>query len=213
MEPALAAISPDDVVRLCGGFVDDLAGLLHGVAAERGRALWSEPPRIRLIEGLSRVLDGLGHDRPVIAVLDDVHLADPSSWDVLRHLARRRPDVRLLVIATARPAELAANDVAAPVLLELEQDGTRLELDPLSRAGLGSLAETLIEQPPPPALVDWLAERTRGNALFANGLVRALLEEGADLAAPMLKRLPESLTERVISRVKSAGDASARSSS
>ena len=187
LEPALAAISPDDVVRLCGGFVDDLAGLVHGVAAVRGRASGSEPPRIRLIEGLSRVLDGLGHDRPVIAVLDDVHLADPSSWDVLRHLARRRPDVRLLVIATARPAELAANDVAAQVLLELEQDGglTRLELAPLSRSGLATLAETLIERPPPPALVDWLEERTRGNALFANGLVRALLEEGADLAAPV----------------------------
>jgi len=209
LEPALAALSPDDAVRLCGGFADDLAGLLHSVAAVRGLAPGGEPPRLRLIEGLARVLDGLGNDRPVIAVLDDVHLADPSSWDVLRHLARRLPDLPLLVIAIARPAELAGNDVAAQVLLELEQDGglTRMELGPLSRTGLAALAEALIERPPPPALVDWLEERTRGNALFVNGLVRALLEEGADLTAPGLERLPESLTERVISRVKSTTEA------
>lgn len=209
LEPALAAMSSDEIVSLCGGFVGDLAGLLHGVAALWGRAPPGEPSRLRLIEGLAGVLDGLGRDRPVIAVLDDIHLADPSSWDVLRHLARRLPDLALLVVATARPAELAANEVAAQVLLELEQDGglSRLELGPLSRSGLTALAEVLVGRPPPPTLVDWLEDRTRGNALFAGGLVRALLEEGADLAVPRLQRLPESLTERVISHLKSANEA------
>jgi class 3 adenylate cyclase/DNA-binding NarL/FixJ family response regulator len=209
LEPALAAMSSEEIVGLCGGFVDDLAGLLHGVAALRGRAPPGEPSRFRLIEGLTRVLDRLGRDRPVIVVLDDIHLADPSSWDVLRHLTRRLPDLPLLVLATARPAELAANEVAAQVLLELEQDGglTRLQLGALSRTGLAGLAEVLVGRPPPPALVDWLEDRTRGNALFASGLVQALLEEGADLAAPRLQRLPESLTERVISRLKSASEA------
>ena len=214
LEPALAAMSADDVVRLCGGFVDDLAGLLHGVAAVRasGPAGAAEPPRLRLIEGLTRLLDGLCRDRPVIALLDDVHLADPSSWDVLRHVTRRLPDLALLVVATARPAELAANDVAAQVLLELEQDGAlaRLELGPLPRAGLAALAEALIERRPPPALVDWIEDRTRGNVLFANGLLRAVLEEGGDLANPRLERLPESLTERVISRLKSTSEAERR---
>ena len=209
LEPALATMSSQEIDRLCGSFVDDLSGLLHGVAALRGRAPPGEPSRFRLIEGLAGVLDGLGRDGPVIAVLDDIHLADPSSWEVLRHLARRFPDLPLLVLATARPAELAANEVAAQILLELEQDGglTRLQVGPLSRGGLATLAEVLVGRPPPPALVDWLEDRTRGNALFAGGLVRSLLEEGADLAAPRLQRLPESLTERVISRLKSASEA------
>ena len=45
----------------------------------------------------------------------------------------------------------------------------------------------------PPALVSWLAERSRGYPLFVIGLLRALLEEGADLTQPRLARVPESL--------------------
>jgi len=208
-EPVLEVLAPADVAELCGGFAGDLAGLLHGVAAAAGAGPRGEPPRPRQLEGLARLLDGLGRSRPVIAVLDDVHLADPSSWDVLRHAARRFPDLPLLVVATARPAELTGNDVAAEVLFELEQDDalTRFELGPLERPGMAELAEVLIERAPPPELVDWLAARSRGNALFAVGLLRALLEEGADLAAPRLQRLPESLTERVAGRVRGLGDA------
>lgn len=208
-EPVLAVLEPADVAGLCGGFADDLAALLHGVAAVSGTRPHGEPPRQRLLEGLARMFDGLARARPVIAVLDDVHLADPSSWDVLRHAARRFPDLPLLVVVTARGEELAGNDVAARVLFELEQDDalTRLELGPLQRPGVAELAEALIERAPPPGLMDWLVTRSRGNALFAVGLLRALLEEGADLEAPRLERLPESLTERVAGRVRGLGEA------
>ncbi len=206
-EPALAVLAPTDVAALCGGFADDLAGLLPTVAAVTGSQPSGELARLRLLEGLARILDGLARARPLIAVLDDVHLADPSSWDVLRHAARRFPDLPLLVVATARQTELAGNDVAAQVLFELEQDDalTRLEPGPLGRPGLAELAEALTGRPPPPELVDWLVARSRGNALFAVGLVRALLEEGADLTAPRLERLPESLAERVAGRVRGLG--------
>lgn len=203
-EPVLAVLSPADVAVLCDGFAGELAGLLHGVGAATAAGAGREPPRQRLLEGLARILDGLARSQPVITVLDDVHLADPSSWDVLRHAARRFPARPLLVVATARQAELAGNDVATQVLFELEQDDalTRLELGPLQRPGLTELTEALIERRPPPELVDWLTARSRGNALFTLGLVRALLEEGADLSAPRLERLPESLTERIAGRVR-----------
>jgi len=107
-------------------------------------------------------------------------------------------------VATARPAELARHAVAAEILFELEQDEllTRLEIGPLDHRAVAGLAEAVIERPPPAALVDWLSERSQGNALFAIGLLRALLEEQADLAAPRLQRLPESLAERVVARMK-----------
>jgi DNA-binding CsgD family transcriptional regulator len=207
-EPALAVLEPVEVAALCDGFTDDLATLLHGVAPA-GAGAGGERSRHRLVEGLARILDGFARARPLIAVLDDVHLADPSSWDVLRHTARRFPDRPLLLVATARQMELRGNEVAGRVLFELEQDDalTRLELGPLQRAGVAELAEALIDRPPPAELVDWLASRSRGNALYAVGLLRALLEEGADLSAPRLRRLPESLTERVTGRVRGLGDA------
>ncbi|MGQ0465655.1 MAG: helix-turn-helix transcriptional regulator [Sporichthyaceae bacterium] len=207
LEPVLDCLGDDDLARLCGGFLDDLAGLFHRVAALRGP--WAagsggDPPLPRLLAGLTRMLSGLTAAGPLVVLLDDVHWADASSWELLRHLSRRLPDAPLLLLLTARPAELAVHDTAAAALLELDQDGflTRLDLAPLSAAELAELARHVVGAPPPPALVDWVGERSRGNALFAHGLLRALLEERADLAAPALRRLPENLAERVTARLR-----------
>jgi putative transposase of IS4/5 family DUF4096/AAA ATPase-like protein len=85
--------------------------------------LWSEAferhlrglERPRVSELCSGFLDDL--------LLDDVHLADASSWEALSYLARSLTDARVLVVATARPAELAAQPVGTEVLLGLEQEG------------------------------------------------------------------------------------------
>ena len=55
----------------------------------------------------------------------------------------------------------------------------------------------VLEEVPPRPLVDWLADRSRGNPLFALGLLQALIDEGADLSAPVLHAIPEALAERV----------------
>ena len=133
-----------------------------------------------------------------------MHFADASSWEALRYLARHLDDAPLLVLATSRPAELADHDVAAPVLFELDQDAllARLEVPALARPGMAELTEAVIDRPPPRALVDWVCERSQGNPLFAIGLLRALMDERANLFAPHLDRLPESLTERVTSELR-----------
>ena len=88
------------------------------------------------------------------------------------------------MLATSRPAELAGHGIAAQVLFELDQDAllSRMEVVPLARADVRELAEAVTERPAPRALVDWLAERSRGNPLFAIGLLRALMEERGDLS-------------------------------
>jgi class 3 adenylate cyclase/DNA-binding CsgD family transcriptional regulator len=204
LEPLLQTLPASEVTEACGGFLDDLAGLFHRVAAVRGSAPDREPPRLRLLDGLARLLRHRSNRAPVVAVLDDMHLADASSWEALRYFARHADDARLLIIATARPAELAQREVASEILFELEQDEllTRLEVGPLDHRAIHQLAEAVIERPPPAALIDWLAERSRGNALFTIGLLRALLDERADLSAPRLERLPEGLAERVAARTR-----------
>jgi predicted ATPase len=53
----------------------------------------------------------------------------------------------------------------------------------------------------PRALVDWLMDRSRGVPLFALSLLRALLEEDADLGRPVLRELPEDLSQRILARL------------
>lgn len=80
LEPFLELLGADEVADLCGGFLDDLAGLFHAVAAVRGSSPPVDAPRPRLLAGLSRLVAGLAQRTPLIVVLDDVHWADPSSW-------------------------------------------------------------------------------------------------------------------------------------
>jgi class 3 adenylate cyclase/DNA-binding CsgD family transcriptional regulator/tetratricopeptide (TPR) repeat protein len=204
LERHLRALDPDEVERLCQGAVDDLARLLRSVATLRGSRPEAEPPRSRLLDALAVLLTNLAADQPVVVLFDDVHLADASSLEALHYLGQHCAGSRMLVIATARPAELADQPMAADTLLGLEQDGLlrRLPVEPLGAEALRDLAEALTGDRAPAALVDWVGQRSKGNPLFAIGLVRALLEEGADLSAPTLRHLPEALSERVASRLR-----------
>ena len=204
IEPFLQSLPDEEVIDLCGGLLDDLACLFHRVALIRGAIPDRDPPLPRLLQGLARLLGQVLERTPLVVLLDDVHFADASSWEALRFFARHLDDARLLVIATSRPAELAGHAVAAPVLFELDQDAllTRMEVRALPQPALRELTEAVIEQPAPRVLVDWISERSRGNPLFAIGLLRALLEEQGDLLAPHLRRLPEGLTERVTSELR-----------
>jgi predicted ATPase len=174
----------------------DLSQLAAGQVLEaRDESL----PRQRVLDGLATALRHLSGRGPVMIVLDDVHLADSSSWETLRYLADHISDARILVVAAARTAELAQLDTASWVLLDLEQEGLlrRLRLEPLAREALAGLAQAVLGTPPPVGLVDWLLHRSRGNPLFAIGLLQALLDEHADLSQPHLERLPAGLSDRV----------------
>jgi DNA-binding CsgD family transcriptional regulator len=209
-EHHLRGLPAEDVTALCGGYLDDLAALLHSVAAVRGSAPAREPPRVRLLQGLAAALSNLAAEAPVTALLDDAHVADASSWEALSYLAHTLTQSRVLVLVAARPTELADNAEAMLAVHGLEQEAVlrRLRLNQLDDDALGDLAAGMLGYRPPPQLVAWLQERTRGNALFARGLLEALLDEGADLASPMLRRLPEDLAERVEARLRALDEPS-----
>ncbi len=194
----LRSLEPREVSRLCGGLLDDLAGLLRSVAAVRGSVPDRPAPRTSLLEGIAVVINNLSRVRPVLVLLDDLHQSDASSWETLDYLARGLEAEPVLVVMGARPVDLSGQQVAVRMLSGLEQDGflRRLPLTSLSPVRIGELAGEILKSPPPPALITWLSERSGGNPLFALGLLRALVDEGADLNHPELRRIPENLAER-----------------
>jgi AAA ATPase domain len=107
IDPLLQGRSDAQVTAVCGGLLDDLASLFHRVAVIRGSLPDREPPLPRLLQGLAALLRNLAAQAPVIAVVDDAHFADASSWEALRYFARHLDDSRLFVVATSRPADLA----------------------------------------------------------------------------------------------------------
>jgi DNA-binding CsgD family transcriptional regulator len=203
LERHLRGLERSEVLRLCGGDLDDLAALLPSARAAKGGGEFAEPPGIRLLGALARLLGRLSVEAPVVIVLDDVHLADGSSWEALNYLTRNLGDCRILLLLAARPAELAEQHIANDVVLGLEQEGLlrRLAVLALSTDEIRKLAESITGGDVPGALVDWLMQRARGSPLFAVGLLRALVDEGGDLQHPALQALPEDLAKRVESRL------------
>ncbi len=206
LDRLLRSKTPTEVRRLCGSSAPELAGLLKAVAPVA-------PPtakgadRSQLLEGLTEIFHNLAAEGPVLVGMDDMHLADASSWEALRYLVRRLSDRPMAVVATARPGELRARPICTEVLVGLDDDGVlfRLSLSPLAGEAVAELADAVVRRVPsmdrttaPPRLVTWLMERSLGYPLFALSLMRGLLEEGADLAAPRLERVPGTLRERVM---------------
>ena len=141
----------------------------------------------------------------MVVLLDDLHLADASSWEGCS-------DTWLATSPTLRCS-------SSPVLGLTRSrnalwDGMcssgwsrrgcchRLLLRPLSAPDLRELAERVLVRPSvPPALVTWLSPSPRGTPVRGH-LLEALLEEGADLAAPSLAEIPRALAERIAASVE-----------
>lgn len=197
--------SADEIRSLAGSFLDDLAAILTSVEPITTGTV-PEPSRGRLLDALAHLFDNLSRESCVLVVFDDLHLADASAWEALRYLARRLSGAPIGILATARPSELGTRPIAREVLLGLEDDGllTRVDLAPLRRSDVATLAHEVLRQDPtartsfvPEPLVDWVMERSLGHPLFVIGLLRALAQEGADLTAPHLERIPDKISQRV----------------
>jgi class 3 adenylate cyclase/tetratricopeptide (TPR) repeat protein len=112
----------------------------------------------RFIEGMARI-------RPTILVFEDLHWASETTLDFLRHLARGAGDVPLLVLGTARPEFLQGREDPGVGI-------TRIDLKSLDRRESGRLAHGLAGALGTPEIVDLVAERSGGNPLFIEELVR-----------------------------------------
>lgn len=199
----LRTLDAEQIEGVCESYLPTLATLSNALAPHC-QTPPDPPTRSELLQAIAELLRNLARRKPVAVLLDDMHLSDASSWELLLQLARRLPDSRLLVLLTARPAELAQHPEGAEVASRLGQDLilTRIMLDPLERPELEELAAAFYGELPPAALVDWLADRSHGNPLFALGLLQALADEGAPLSKPTLRAIPEPLVERVKSRLR-----------
>lgn len=171
----LEELAADDPGRLAAA-AGPGASLLGALSPKLRRALGDVRPaggggQRRLFDTVERVLTAQATDRPLLLVIDDLHLAPPTTRLLVSHLIA--PEVRLSLLAAARaPVAVGAGHAAAADFELVELGG----LDPDEVAEqLGSI---LGERPPPEA-VAWIREQTRGNPFFVRELTRELAERGA----------------------------------
>ena len=114
-------------------------------------------------------------------VIEDLHWADPSTRGFLAFLVRNIGRERLLLVATYRTDELHRRHPLRQFLGEVERLPAveRLQLAPFSRRELAQQLAAILETPPDPELVEELFARSQGNAFFAEELLAASGEGGA----------------------------------
>jgi tetratricopeptide (TPR) repeat protein/tRNA A-37 threonylcarbamoyl transferase component Bud32 len=158
-----------------------LASLMHGGEAVD---LGPRAPRVRLgsdrerFAVLTRHLRRRSRHRPLILWLDDVQWGDASLNFARQLLDARHDDLPVLIALTVREDLLAERHAEASHLADLARRGDVLELDvaPLPDDDHRALiAELLVFDD---ALVDQIAQRTRGNPLFAVQLIGDWVERG-----------------------------------
>ena len=159
---------------------------LEEVMLRRGAGGGSaRPSQIDLFQQVTRVLQAIARERPLLLVLDDLQWADAGSISLLFHLGRRLVGYPLLIVGAYRPEEVAAGREGQrhplePVVHEFERTWGDVCLD-LSRTERRRFVEALLDSEPNhlgPAFREALYRHTGGHALFTVELLRGLQERG-----------------------------------
>ena len=124
---------------------------------------------------IRRFLEALSLERPVVAVLDDIHWAEPTLLDVIEHVADWSRDAPILLLCMARPELLEER----PEWGGGKRNATSVHLEPLSEPEADALIESLLGHP---ALTPEIRQRIRaaaqGNPLFVEEMLHMLLDDG-----------------------------------
>ena len=179
-----------------GGTV--LAQLLPELGPAREATASGSEARLTLFEAVCTVLDQASRTAPLAVILDDLHAAGRPSALLLRFAAAARLS-RVMLLATYRTAEAAADPDVGDVITALESVSPPLVLVGLSAADIGLML--------PGADADVLAvvqRRSEGNPLFVSQVAR-LLGPGATAVEEV--PVPAGIRQAVRRQVARLGDA------
>ena len=137
-----------------------------------------EEERFRLFEAVAALLGSA--PGPVLLVLDDLQDADAGTVMLVGHLTRALDQVPLLLVGTYRDDEVDRDHPLSAVLAEAHR-GARFEeirLRGLDTTEVAHMIEALTGALPPSEFATAVRQRTEGNALFVQELIRAAVEDG-----------------------------------
>jgi tetratricopeptide (TPR) repeat protein len=139
-----------------------------------------EEHRLRLFWALSKVLERISQQRPLVVLLDDLHWADDATLQVLHFLVRQPTLHRLLIVGTYRQDEVPEESVLARLVAHGERAGwaQAIVLQPFEEHELAMLLEKQAEGQVALSLLRAVHERSAGNPFFALEMLMLLQQEG-----------------------------------
>lgn len=191
-------------------FLDAMGSLLEGPARERLAAImrtsaptwcWQLPAAFsstgaietlqqetigatkeRMMREMGDALGLLATTSPVVLLLEDLHWADPSSVDLLRHLSQRISNQRLMIAGTFRPEDIErSNHPLKSYKAEMQAHKLceEIALNSFTPAHIQDYLNDLFAPHQfPPEFALRIHDKTEGHPLFAMNLLQYLQERG-----------------------------------
>ncbi len=156
--------------------------------------------RERIRHAFARLFVECARQRTTVLCLDNLHAIDPSSLELLVHLTEFAPAVPLYLLLSSRPekgertAWLKDRGALAMTLAPLPEEASRSLVEDVARQS--GLADRVRAQ---------IVERSGGNPLFLEELVRAFLqgtaETGTPTSAGVTAEVPRTLYSALAARI------------
>ncbi len=178
-----------DRLALPPGDVRFLAAIMSLPYEDRyGRlTLWANGVRDETKRVFVDLLHSLARERPIIAIFEDMHWADPASRDTLQVLVARAREASIQLLATYRPefkpGWTGAKHVRTITLSRLSAEETRALIE------VATSGRSL-----PREIANEIARKSDGVPLFVEELTRSVLESGGLILRGDRYALAENVT-------------------
>jgi class 3 adenylate cyclase/tetratricopeptide (TPR) repeat protein len=146
----------------------------QAVAERVAETIGAMEPGGDLAWAIRAFLEALARARPLVAVFDDIHWAEPMLLDLIEHVGTWSRDAPILLVCMARPDLLEAR----PAWAGGAPNAATLTLEPLSEDESERLIDQLLGAVLDPTVRSRVASASEGNPLFAEELVSMLLDDG-----------------------------------
>lgn len=138
--------------------------------------------KARLLWQFAQFLTRLSEKQPLLIVLENLHVADSASLELLHFIARQSEAVRIAIIGTYAEGELDRS----PALRDMEQSllalgsAKLMRLNPLTQADIEQLVceAFAVDHGPARQLARRLYSWTRGHPFFVEETLKSLVESG-----------------------------------
>lgn len=157
--------------------------------------------RLRLNEAVCRAVDACARTRPLAVILEDVHLAQLGTLDILGALAERLSAMPVLLIVTYRSSAAPPESPVRALRRRLQRafGAGHIALEPLSDCDVARIVE---REPcaPDPETRDRIIRLSEGNPLFALQLAQHFAARPA--GAPDLETAAFALGDIIVERLE-----------
>ncbi len=223
-------VDADTLAARLGEFAPELVGLIPELDRQLPRsgdriAASPEDRKNRLLSGVAHFLGTTAAAVPTLLFLDDMHLTDLASVELLQHVARRAEAGRALIVVAYRPEEIPKTPAGKMFnqvthALGREEFCARLALRPLTEEQVIDMIQELAHHRSRPVRFGQrIFEVTEGNPYFIEEVIKGLFEQSIlyvkdgqwstdfdELKDYSLLEIPSSVHGAVETRLRNLGD-------